>query len=156
MLIVRDKSLYFIQLLLISSAYNICYFSLLYIIYVSNVGLRSGVAKSFMITFTLQGNLHVASIYAGEESVPLKGAEIVAELKYLLNLLNLCWHFSKKPFPLFLEATGYSQDDVLLQKPKAGVSYNPIGHLKVISTHFCVSFNGKLHLYFVKQPFNIF
>ncbi|XP_064950994.1 uncharacterized protein LOC135585916 isoform X2 [Musa acuminata AAA Group] len=71
--------------------------------------------------FIEEGNLHVASIYAGEESVPLKGAEIVAELKYLLNLLNLCWHFSKKPFPLFLEATGYSQDDVLLQKPKAGI-----------------------------------
>ncbi|URD85117.1 lipase class 3 family protein [Musa troglodytarum] len=78
---------------------------------------------AFGINFLLkrQGNLHVASIYAGEESVPLKGAEIVAELKYLLNLLNLCWHFSKKPFPLFLEATGYSQDDVLLQKPKAGI-----------------------------------
>ncbi|KAJ8466460.1 hypothetical protein OPV22_029012 [Ensete ventricosum] len=78
---------------------------------------------AFGINFLLkrQGNLHVASIYAGEESVPLKGAEIVAELKYLLNLLNLCWHFSKKPFPLFLEATGYSQEDVLLQKPKAGI-----------------------------------
>lgn len=66
--------------------------------------------------------MHVASIYAGEESIPLKGVEVVAELKYLLNLLTLCWHFSKKPFPLFLGATGYSKDDVLLQKPKAGVS----------------------------------
>ncbi|WOL13818.1 hypothetical protein Cni_G22598 [Canna indica] len=78
---------------------------------------------AFGINFLLkrQGNLHVASIYAGEGSIQLKGAEIVAELKYLLNLLNLCWHFSKKRFPLFLEATGYSQQDVLLQKPKAGI-----------------------------------
>ncbi|XP_042396071.1 uncharacterized protein LOC121986267 isoform X1 [Zingiber officinale] len=78
---------------------------------------------AFGINFLLkrQGNLHVASIYAGEESIPLKGVEVVAELKYLLNLLTLCWHFSKKPFPLFLEATGYSEEDVLLQKPKAGI-----------------------------------
>lgn len=74
----------------------------------------------------MQGHLPVASIFAGEECIQLKGAEIVAELKYLLNLLNLCWHFSKKPFPLFLEATGYSQEDVILQKPKAGVSKYPV------------------------------
>lgn len=64
----------------------------------------------------------MASIYAGEESVQLRGGQITAELKYLLNLLTLCWHFSKKPFPLFLEATGYSEEDVILQEPKAGVS----------------------------------
>ena len=72
----------------------------------------------------LQGNLSVASIYAGNDSVELKGAEVIADLKYLLNLLTLCWHFSKKPFPLFLEATGYTTEDVLMQEPKAGVSEN--------------------------------
>ncbi|KAJ0983797.1 hypothetical protein J5N97_002153 [Dioscorea zingiberensis] len=78
---------------------------------------------AFGISFLLkrQGDLHVASIYAGEESVQLRGAQITAELKYLLNLLTLCWHFSKKPFPLFLEATGFSEDDVILQEPKAGI-----------------------------------
>ena len=64
----------------------------------------------------------VASIYAGNESVELRGVTVIEELKYLLNLLILCWHFSKKPFPMFLEATGYSNDDVILQEAKAGVS----------------------------------
>jgi hypothetical protein len=77
-----------------------------------------------IVSDVLQGNLSVASIYAGDESVELKGAEVIADLKYLLNLLTLCWHFSKKPFPLFLEATGYSTEDVLIQEPKAGVSAN--------------------------------
>jgi hypothetical protein len=78
---------------------------------------------AFGISFLLkrQGNLSVASIYARDESVELKGAEVIADLKYLLNLLTLCWHFSKKPFPLFLEATGYSTEDVLIQEPKAGI-----------------------------------
>jgi hypothetical protein len=66
--------------------------------------------------------LPVARIYAGNESVELRGVTVLEELKYLLNLLILCWHFSKKPFPLFLEATGYSNNDVILQEPKAGVS----------------------------------
>ncbi|KAG8072640.1 hypothetical protein GUJ93_ZPchr0006g41911 [Zizania palustris] len=68
-----------------------------------------------------QGNVPVASIYAGDDSVELKGASVIADLKHLLNLLTLCWHFSKKPFPLFLEATGYSSEDVLMQEPKAGI-----------------------------------
>lgn len=78
---------------------------------------------AFGISFLLkrQGNLSVASIYAGNDSVELKGAEVIADLKYLLNLLTLCWHFSKKPFPLFLEATGYTAEDVLMQEPKAGI-----------------------------------
>uniref|UniRef100_A0A1D1YY70 Sn1-specific diacylglycerol lipase alpha n=1 Tax=Anthurium amnicola TaxID=1678845 RepID=A0A1D1YY70_9ARAE len=78
---------------------------------------------AFGINFLLkrQGNLPVATIYAGNESIQLKGIEIAAELKYLLSLLTLCWHFSKKPFPSFLEATGFSQEDVLLQEPKAGI-----------------------------------
>lgn len=78
---------------------------------------------AFGINFLLkrQGNLDVASIYAGEDSVQLEGAQIIDELRYLLNLLTLCWHFSKKPFPLFLETTGYAEEDVLLQEPKAGI-----------------------------------
>lgn len=78
---------------------------------------------AFGINFLLkrQGNLHVANVYGGEESLQLKGPEIKAELRYLLNLLTLCWHFSKKPFPLFLQETGYSEENVLLQEPKAGI-----------------------------------
>lgn len=68
-----------------------------------------------------QGDLEVASIYAGSDCVQLQGPEIVAELKYFLRLLTLCMFFSKKPFPVFLESAGYSQSDVLLQKPKAGL-----------------------------------
>lgn len=72
---------------------------------------------------TLQGNFHVESVFGGKDSLQLKGLEVTAELKCLLNLLTLCWHFSKKPFPLFLEETGYSEENVLLQEPKAGVSF---------------------------------
>ncbi|KAM0984869.1 hypothetical protein ACFX2I_012142 [Malus domestica] len=68
-----------------------------------------------------QGNLQVASVYAGSGSVQLKGSEIVEELNYFLKLLTLCMLFSKKPFPVFLESGGFSQEDVLLQKPKAGL-----------------------------------
>lgn len=68
-----------------------------------------------------QGNLQVASVYAGENSVQLKGPEIVDQLYYYLRLLTLCMLFSKKPFPVFLESAGLSEADVLLQKPKAGV-----------------------------------
>ncbi|PPE02806.1 hypothetical protein GOBAR_DD00175 [Gossypium barbadense] len=78
---------------------------------------------AFGINFLLkrQGHLHVASVFGGKDSIELKGPDISAELKYLLNLLTLCWHFSKKPFPLFLEETGYAEEDVLLQEPKAGI-----------------------------------
>eukprot|EP01018_Ginkgo_biloba_P028079 Gb_32852 [translate_table: standard] len=78
---------------------------------------------AFGINFLLrrQGHLHVASVYAGNGSQQLTGPGILAELKDLLNLLTMCIHFSKKPFPLFLEATGYSQEHVLLQEPKAGL-----------------------------------
>ncbi|GAB4850844.1 hypothetical protein Ancab_030145 [Ancistrocladus abbreviatus] len=68
-----------------------------------------------------QGNLPVASVYAGSDSVQLRGPTIGAELKYYLRLLTLCMLFSKKPFPVFLETAGYSEADVLLQKPKAGL-----------------------------------
>ncbi|XP_059458080.1 uncharacterized protein LOC132187700 isoform X2 [Corylus avellana] len=78
---------------------------------------------AFGISFLLkrQGNLHVGSVFGGKDSLLLKGPDITAELRYLLNLLTLCWHFSKKPFPLFLEETGYSKENVLLQEPKAGI-----------------------------------
>lgn len=78
---------------------------------------------AFGINFLIkrQGNLHVASIYAGDDSLQLRGPEITAELRYLLKLLTLCWHFSKKPFSLFLEETGYSEEDVLLHEPKAAL-----------------------------------
>lgn len=78
---------------------------------------------AFGISFLLkqQGNLQVHSVFGGEDSVQLKGDEITLELRYFLHLLTLCWHFSKKPFPLFLEETGFSQENVLLQEPKAGI-----------------------------------
>lgn len=72
----------------------------------------------------LQGNLQVASVYAGSDSVQLKGPEIIAELNNMLRFLTLCMLFSKKPFLVFLESAGYSQEDVLLHKPKAGVGYD--------------------------------
>ncbi|KAK1362744.1 Lipase class 3 protein [Heracleum sosnowskyi] len=79
---------------------------------------------AFGISFLLkqQGNLQVHSVFGGEDSVQLKGDEITSELRYFLHLLTLCCHFSKKPFPLFLEETGFSQENVLLQEPKSGVT----------------------------------
>ncbi|XVF28272.1 hypothetical protein REPUB_Repub15cG0015500 [Reevesia pubescens] len=68
-----------------------------------------------------QGNLQVASVYAGNNCVELKGQEIKKELNNLLRLLTLCMLFSKKPFPVFLDSACYSQEDVLLHKPKAGL-----------------------------------
>lgn len=68
-----------------------------------------------------QGNLQVASVYAGSGCEQLKGPEITEELAHLLRLLTFCMLFSKKPFPVFLESAGFSQDDVLLQEPKAGL-----------------------------------
>ncbi|KAF3643816.1 putative inter-alpha-trypsin inhibitor heavy chain H1-like [Capsicum annuum] len=78
---------------------------------------------AFGISFLLkqQGNIHVSSIFCAGDSAQLKGSDIAAELKCLLHLLTVCWHFSKKPFPLFLEETGYSLESVLLQEPKAGI-----------------------------------
>ncbi|KAH9626433.1 hypothetical protein KSS87_004935 [Heliosperma pusillum] len=78
---------------------------------------------AFGINYLLrrQGDLQVASVYAGSDCVQLKGPEIVAELKYYLRLLTFCILFSKKPFPVFLESAGYSETDVLLKQPKAGL-----------------------------------
>ncbi|KAG5016931.1 hypothetical protein JHK85_023067 [Glycine max] len=84
---------------------------------------------AFGISFLLkrQGNYHVGSEFCGKDSVQLKGSEITVELKYLLNLLTLCWHFSKKPFPLFLEETGYTEENVLLREAKAGIVGHSLG-----------------------------
>uniref|UniRef100_A0A2N9H8I4 Fungal lipase-like domain-containing protein n=1 Tax=Fagus sylvatica TaxID=28930 RepID=A0A2N9H8I4_FAGSY len=68
-----------------------------------------------------QGNVQVASVYAGSNCIQLKGQDIVAELNKFLRLVTLCMLFSKKPFPVFLESAGYSQEDVLFQKPKAAL-----------------------------------
>uniref|UniRef100_A0A2P2JVA0 Sn1-specific diacylglycerol lipase alpha n=1 Tax=Rhizophora mucronata TaxID=61149 RepID=A0A2P2JVA0_RHIMU len=78
---------------------------------------------AFGITFLLkrQGILHVGNVFGGKDSIQLKGRELAIELRDLINLLTLCWHFSKKPFPLFLEETGYVEENVLLQEPKAGI-----------------------------------
>ncbi|KAJ0035554.1 hypothetical protein Pint_24444 [Pistacia integerrima] len=73
-----------------------------------------------------QGNLQVASVYAGSDSVQLKGPEIIAELNNMLRFLTLCMLFSKKPFPVFLESAGYSQEDVLVHKPKAAVELGSV------------------------------
>lgn len=68
-----------------------------------------------------QGDISVASIYAGSNCIRLGGPEILAKVNHLLRFLTLCMLFSKKPFPVFLESSGYSQEDVLLQKPKAAL-----------------------------------
>ncbi|KAG0480515.1 hypothetical protein HPP92_011109 [Vanilla planifolia] len=68
-----------------------------------------------------QGNLQLAGIFSESDCVQLKGLEIIAELIHLLRLLNLCMLFSKKPFEVFLNSAGYTEDDVFIQEPKAGL-----------------------------------
>ncbi|XP_064945340.1 uncharacterized protein LOC135596950 isoform X2 [Musa acuminata AAA Group] len=68
-----------------------------------------------------QGNREVASVYAGSNCIELKGCEIMVDLIHMLRLLNLCFLFSKKPYAVLLESTGYTEEDVLLKKPKAGL-----------------------------------
>ncbi|CAM6057870.1 unnamed protein product [Sphagnum tenellum] len=78
---------------------------------------------AFGINYLLrrQGQLHVAGVYAGGENQQLHGPGVLIEMRELLRLLTLCMHFSKKSFPLFLEASGFKADQVLLQEGKAGL-----------------------------------
>ncbi|KAJ0244778.1 Uncharacterized protein HA466_0183250 [Hirschfeldia incana] len=78
---------------------------------------------AFGINFLIkrQGLLHVDRVFGGEDSVELKGPQVADELRYYLHLLTLCWHFSKKPFPSFLEETGFAKENVLIHEPKAGI-----------------------------------
>lgn len=100
-------------------------------------GLWLKVFECFESVWTLQGNLAVASVYAGSDCVELKGDEIIVELYELLRLLTLCMLFSKKPFPVFLDSAGFAIDDVLIQKPKAGVRLLVITlSLSTLSMHF--------------------
>ncbi|KAL3692219.1 hypothetical protein R1sor_005870 [Riccia sorocarpa] len=94
---------------------------------------------AFGINFLLrrQGHLHVAGVFAGEGNTRLKGPLVIAELKELLRLLLGCMHFSKKPFPMFLEATGYSKDHVLVQEGKAGL-LKPAFTVLVDDTSQCI------------------
>eukprot|EP00250_Pteridium_aquilinum_P006055 c16041_g1_i1 orf=305-2341(-) len=91
--------------------------------YAETLGKWPIVDLAFGINFLMkrQGHLQVASIYAGEGNRELRGPDVIVELKELLILITSCIHFSKKPFPQFLEATGYTLDCVLLQEPKAGL-----------------------------------
>lgn len=74
-----------------------------------------------IIWLGVQGHFHVAGVFAGGDSKKLTGPAIGTELKELLRLLVICMHFSKKPYPLFLEIMGFTSDHVLIQEGKAGV-----------------------------------
>ena len=90
-----------------------------------------------MIIFLLQGNLQIASEFAGNNCVQLKGPEIMSDLIHLSRLLTLCMLFSKKQFPVFLESAGFSEEEVLIQEPKAGVC------LYLCSPHFSPLINSQ-------------
>ncbi|CAM6090717.1 unnamed protein product [Calypogeia fissa] len=94
---------------------------------------------AFGINFLLrrQGHFHVAGVFAGEDSTQLAGPGIAAELKELLRLVVICMNFSKKPYPLFLEITGFTSDDVLIQEGKAGI-LKPAFTVLVDNTSRCI------------------
>ncbi|KAH7307334.1 hypothetical protein KP509_22G054800 [Ceratopteris richardii] len=91
--------------------------------YAETLGKWPIVDLAFGINFLMkrQGQSQVVNAYAGEGNIELRGRDIVAEVKELLILITACIHFSKKPFPQFLELAGYSLESVLLQEPKAGL-----------------------------------
>ncbi|KAJ4802096.1 Lipase [Rhynchospora pubera] len=68
-----------------------------------------------------QGNLHAATVYAATNCKQLHGPAIMLQLIHLRRLIDLCYLFSKNPFPLFLQLAGYAKEDALLQEPKAGL-----------------------------------
>ncbi|XP_024376472.1 uncharacterized protein [Physcomitrium patens] len=78
---------------------------------------------AFGINYLLrqQGQLNVASVFAADENQQLRGPAVVGEMKELLRLLTVCMHFSKKTFPHFLEVTGFTRDQVLLEEGRAGL-----------------------------------
>ncbi|KAJ3669289.1 hypothetical protein LUZ60_011239 [Juncus effusus] len=66
----------------------------------------------------IQGNLQHE--YTGENCVQLKGREALSLLTQLLRDFELCFYFSKKPFPDFLKFGNYDRDEhVLMHEPKA-------------------------------------
>jgi hypothetical protein len=69
----------------------------------------------------LQGQLNVASVFGGDDTQQLHGADVLAEMKELLRLLTMCIHFSKKTFPHFLKVTEFTRDQVLLEEGRAAV-----------------------------------
>ncbi|MCO5610441.1 hypothetical protein L7F22_064679 [Adiantum nelumboides] len=91
--------------------------------YAETLGKWPIVDLAFGINFLMkrQGQSQVVSAYAGEGNQELRGPDVLLEVKELLILISACIHFSKKPFPQFLEAIGYTLDCVLLQEPKAGL-----------------------------------
>ncbi|KAJ3703830.1 hypothetical protein LUZ61_007535 [Rhynchospora tenuis] len=74
---------------------------------------------AFGIKYQMKHQGTIQQDYAGKGSLQLKGDETVSELMYLLNYLRLCFYFSKRPFPEFLQYGGYCQDNVLIQNSKA-------------------------------------
>lgn len=70
-----------------------------------------------------QAQMNVAAVYVGDENEQLGGPGLLMEMKELLRLLTVCMHFSKKTYPKFLEATGFTRDQVILEEGRAGVSY---------------------------------
>ena len=86
----------------------------------------------------MQGLWNVASVFAADETQELQGPLVLAEMKELLRLLTVCMHFSKKTFPAFLEATGFTRDQVLLEEGRAGVSstFCPTTYVKLKNPSF--------------------
>ncbi|KAG0619445.1 hypothetical protein M758_4G140700 [Ceratodon purpureus] len=94
---------------------------------------------AFGINYLLrqQGNEHVAEAFINEESEQIDGLNIMVELQEYLRVLVLCMHFSKKPFPNFLEAIGFKSNQVLLEEGKAGI-LKPAFTVLLDHEHNCV------------------
>lgn len=76
----------------------------------------------------------MAGVFAADESKQLHGPAVLADMKELLRLLTVCIHFSKKTFPQFLEVTGFTRDQVLLEEGRAGVRLHSCDCPDVLST----------------------
>lgn len=84
-------------------------------------GLARSVVNLRLASCVVQGQLNVASVFGADENQQLHGSSVLADMKELLRLLTICIHFSKKTFPQFLEVTGFTRDQVLLEEGRAGV-----------------------------------